>query len=160
MTLDEHVRVHRADPLGCHVDLCAADVRRAVEHLAVQVRGVDVVEVDDPERTDTRGREILRGGAPEAARPDQQHARVEQRALTLEADLRQDQVAPVAIVLLGRERRSGRIGHSGKLARQPFGGPSSTITRHRVPSVSFQRTITLSPVAIASHALLLPSTAV
>ena len=66
-------------------------------------------EVDEPERAHASGGEILRGRAAEPARADQQHARVEQLALTLEADLGQDQVAAVAVVLLGRERRSGRI---------------------------------------------------
>ena len=122
VALDEHVGVHRGDPLRGHVDLRAPDVGGAVEHLAVQVRGVDAVEVDDPERAHARGREILRGRAAEPARADQQHARVEQRALTLEADLGQDQVAPVAIVLLGRERRPRPDSAiSGKLARRGFG---------------------------------------
>ncbi len=48
------------------------DVGRPEEDLAVQVRLVDDVEVDEAERADAGGREIQRGRRAEAARADEQ----------------------------------------------------------------------------------------
>ena len=82
---DPHVGVHaRAIRSRATSTFGRPTSRGAVEHLALQVRGVDAVEVDEPERADARGREVLRERAAEPARADQQHARVEQLALTLE----------------------------------------------------------------------------
>src|SRR5687767_12058688 len=63
---------------------------------------------------------------------------------------------PVTVVLLGRERRSGRVrSHAANrsTARVPqrVGALSSTITRLAVPSPSFQRTSTRSPMPISSQ---------
>ena len=43
------------------VDLALADPVHVVEDLALQVRRVDHVHVDDAERADARGREVQRG---------------------------------------------------------------------------------------------------
>ena len=64
--------------------------------LALEVRLVDDVVVDDPERADAGGGEVERRGRAEAAGADQQDARVEQPQLALLADLRDQQVAAVA----------------------------------------------------------------
>ena len=79
---------------------------RSVEcdDLALQVRRVDDVHVDDAERADAGRREVERGGRAEAAGADQQHARVEQLQLALLADLGDQEVAAVALALLGVER--------------------------------------------------------
>ena len=81
-----------------------ADAVGGVDDLALQVGEVDDVVVDDPERADARGGEVERGRRAEAARAEQQHLRVEQLLLALEADLRDEQVARVALALLGGER--------------------------------------------------------
>ena len=84
-----------ADPLG------------GVDHLALQVREVDDVVVDDPERADAGRGEVQRRRRAEPAGAEQQHLGVEQLLLALDADLRQQQVARVALALLGGQRRAG-----------------------------------------------------
>ena len=86
------------------VDLRHADAARRVDDLALEVRDVDDVVVDDPERADAGGGEVERGRRAEPAGAEQQDLRVEQLLLALGADLGQQQVAAVALALLGRER--------------------------------------------------------
>ena len=74
---------------------------RGVDHLALQVREVDVVVVDDPERADAGRGQVERGRRAEPAGAEQQHLRVEQLLLALDADLGDQQVARVALALLG-----------------------------------------------------------
>ena len=64
-----------------------------MDDLALEVRVVDDVGVDDPERPDARRGEIERRGRAEAAGADQEDARVEQALLALLADLGDQQVA-------------------------------------------------------------------
>src|SRR5437660_10183202 len=68
-----------------------------MEDLPLQVAEVDGVEVDDAERADAGGREIHRHGRSEPARAYAQDLRGLQPALTVDADLRHDQVARVAL---------------------------------------------------------------
>ena len=99
-----HVRVDLVDRDLGRVDLGHSDAVVRVRHLALEVRQVDHVVVDEPERAHARGREVEGGGRAEAARPEQQHLRVEQLQLALEPDLGHEQVARVALALLGGER--------------------------------------------------------
>ena len=50
-----------------------ADAARGVEDLALQVRGVDRVGVDDAERADAGRGEVERRGAAEPARAEEKH---------------------------------------------------------------------------------------
>ena len=102
---DVDVGVQRGERLLGRVDLAVADAVHVVQDLALQVRRVDDVHVDDAERADARGREVERGGGAEAARAEEQHLGVEQLLLARLADLGQEDVAAVAVALLGRERR-------------------------------------------------------
>ena len=78
-----------------------------VDDLALEVRIVDDVVVDDAERADACRGEIERRGRAEAAGADQEDARVEQAQLALLADLRDEEVAGVAAPLRLVERRAG-----------------------------------------------------
>ena len=69
--------------------------------LALEVRDVDDVGVDDPERPHPRRGQVDGGRRAEPARADQEHLRVEQPELALLADLRDEHVAAVALELLG-----------------------------------------------------------
>ena len=102
---DVHVRVERLDRALRGRDLRLAEPLGRVDDLALEVRVVDDVGVDDPERPDARGGEVERGRRAEPARADQQDARVEQLLLPLLADLGDQQVARVALALRRRERR-------------------------------------------------------
>ena len=86
------------------VDLRRAERVERVDDLALQVRLVDDVRVDDAEPADARRREVERRRRAEAARADQQHAAVEQLQLSFLTDLRNQDVARVARAPLGRER--------------------------------------------------------
>ena len=81
----------------------AADIRRAVNDLPLQVAEVDDVEIDDAERADAGGGEIHRRRRAEPARADAQHLGGLQLALPLDADLRHDQVPAVALDLVARQ---------------------------------------------------------
>ena len=76
-----------------------------MDDLALEVRLVDDVGVDDAERADARRGEVERRRRPEPARADEQDARVEQPLLALLADLRDEQVPAVARALLGESVR-------------------------------------------------------
>ena len=102
--LDLHVRVDLVDRDLGGVDLRHADAVVRVRDLALQVREVDHVVVDDPERADARGGEVERRRRAEPARAEQEHLGVEQLHLPLEPDLGDQQVARVALALLGGER--------------------------------------------------------
>jgi hypothetical protein len=75
-----------------------------VDDLALEVGDVHDVVVDDAQRPDARRREVERGGRAQAAGAEQEHLGVEQLLLALDADLGQEEVAAVALPLLGRER--------------------------------------------------------
>ena len=66
---------------------------------------VDLVHVDDADRADAGRREVQRCGRSEAAGTEHQHLRLEQLHLAGGADLGQQEVALVAVVLLGGQRR-------------------------------------------------------
>ena len=104
------VGVQLGEGLLRRVDLALADAVHVVQDLALQVRRVDDVHVDDAERADARSREVERGGRAEAARTEQQHAALEQLLLAGLADLGKEDVAAVAVALLGGERLGGDPG--------------------------------------------------
>ena len=86
------------------VDLALTDAVDVVQDLALQVRRVDLVHVDDADRADTGRRQVQRRRRAEPAGAEQEHLRAEQLGLTLDADLGQQQVALVTVLLLGGER--------------------------------------------------------
>ena len=103
--LDVHVRIERVQAILRRRQLRAADVRRAVNDLPLQVAEVDDVEVDDADGADAGGGEIHRRRRAEAAGADAQHLRRLQLALPLDADLRHDQVPAVALDLVAGQLR-------------------------------------------------------
>ena len=78
-----------------------------MDDLALEVRLVDDVGVDDPERADARGGEVERRGRAEPAGADEEDARVEDALLAVLADLGDQQVTAVARALLRRRGRAG-----------------------------------------------------
>ena len=106
---DRDVRVERLDRPPRRVDLRLAEALGRVDDLALEVRVVDDVGVDDAERPDAGGGEVERRGRAEAAGPDQQDARLEQPLLALLADLGDEQVARVARTAAPPRGRSGVV---------------------------------------------------
>jgi hypothetical protein len=95
------------DRLGRRLGLGPVDVRLPVDDLALQVRLVDDVVVDDAERPDTRGRQVEQRGAAEASGADDQDLGVLETLLAGHADVRDDQVTAVSTDLVDRELVGG-----------------------------------------------------
>ena len=100
MRLDRDVRVQRARRLSRARDLGHAQPVGGVRDLALQVGQIDHIVVDQPDRADAGGGEVEQHRRAEAARPDDQHARGEQLRLAGAADLRQQDMARVALDLV------------------------------------------------------------
>src|SRR4029453_13945797 len=110
--LDRDVRVERLErPLG-RVGLGLAEAVGRVDDLALQIRLVDRVVVDDAERADAGRGQIERGRRPEPTRADQEYARLEEPELPLLADLRDEEVAAVAAALVRVEGLRDLVGEA------------------------------------------------
>ena len=108
-----HVRVVGVERLLRGDDLSLPDVVGLVEDLALKVRSVDDIEVDDADPADAGEREVECHGRTEPAGADDQHARFDDLALPGAADLRHDQVAAVALDHLRGEHGRGAAGEGG-----------------------------------------------
>src|SRR5438309_280230 len=98
------VRVQGLQGARGRLDLRLPDVGRRVEDLPLKVRDVDDVAVHQRERPHAGRREVERGGRAEPTGADQQDLRAQELALALVPDLGQEEVAAVALDLIGRER--------------------------------------------------------
>ena len=72
-----------------------------MDHLALQVRNLDGVVVDDAEGAHAGGGQVLQDGRAESPGPDHQHPGVLEPPLRLQAELGDQQVPRVADHLLG-----------------------------------------------------------
>ena len=109
---DVHVRVERGQRLLRRVDLAVAHPVHVVQDLALQVRLVDDVHVDDAERADPGCRQVEGGRRAEAAGAEQQHLGPEQLQLADLAHLGQEEMALVPVAL----RRSQGLGGGPRAA--------------------------------------------
>ena len=66
----------------------------------MQIRQIDNIEVDESERAHSGGREIERHRRPQSSRPNEEHARFLERALSGITYLRQENVAAISNQLL------------------------------------------------------------
>ena len=96
-------RVDLEDRVTRALRLRAADIRLPVDDLALQVRLVDDVELNDADGPDTRGREVQQRRRAQPARADHQHTRVLEPLLPVEAEVGDDQMAAVTRDLVTRE---------------------------------------------------------
>ena len=92
------------------VDLAVAYPVDVVQHLSLEVGLVHHVHVDDADGAHPRGREVQRRRGAEPARAEQQDLGVEQLELALLAHLGHQQVALVAVALIGRQGAGPRPG--------------------------------------------------
>ena len=116
LVLDElEIGVEVLEPPGGGFDLGLADVFDAEEDLALEVAGADDIDVGQADRADARRGQVQADRATQPAGADAEHLGVEQFLLPFDADFRQDQVALVAVDLLGVELgdqgRRVRVGH-------------------------------------------------
>src|SRR5205807_10442078 len=98
------------------VRLGHADPVDGVDHLPLQIADVDDVEVDQPDSADPGGGQIEGGGGAEATGADEEHPGVEELALSLLADLGDQQMAAVPLFLL---RAQGAGDDEGMVVRLP-----------------------------------------
>ena len=97
------------------LDLGAAYVADAVQHLALEVGGIDLVEVDDAELPDAGRGQVDGGRAAQPAGADHEHLAVEQLDLPLFAELAKNGVAAVANELVFGEHGRHFEGMAGVL---------------------------------------------
>ncbi len=94
--LDLDLGVDRVRALPRRQRFELADIALCEHHLALQVGEVDAVVVDDAERSDTGGGEILQHRRAEPARSDHEHARGAQFLLAGEADFGNQEMPAIA----------------------------------------------------------------
>ena len=97
--------------LGGRIQLLAAHVGGAVDHLALQVGEIHHVEIHQADAADAGGCQIQPQRRAQPARAHQQHFGGLQLLLALDADLRHDQVAAVAQDLVFDRAHFRRRGH-------------------------------------------------
>jgi hypothetical protein len=100
---DAHVRVQIAQATRRRLNLRHTERAFAVNHLPLKVARVHHIVIDKAERSHPRRCQIKRAGAAQPARARNQHARLFEKALTLGAHVRQDQVPGVTLLLVGRK---------------------------------------------------------
>ena len=104
---DVDQRVDLLDRVARALGLGPADVGLPVDDLALQVRLVDRVELDDAERADAGRGQVHEHRRAETAGADGEHLGVLQPLLPVHADVRDDQVAAVPADLLDGEVGGG-----------------------------------------------------
>ncbi len=107
--LDLHMRVQPLDEARRRNRLARADILRAEDDLPLQVRQRDMVVVDDADGADAGGGEIGEQRRTEPAGADHQHPRALQPCLSGAADLRQHQMAGIALDLGVAQHHALRI---------------------------------------------------
>ena len=100
---DRDMGIELVDRRRCGGGFRRADIGRAVDHLALQIRQRHDVVIDDAEGTDAGGRQIKQHRRAETAGADHEHARPTQCGLTRPADLAQDDVARVTLKFVGTQ---------------------------------------------------------
>src|SRR5579875_2552949 len=105
--IDRDLRIERMQPLRRDARFRLPDVARRIEDLALQIRYVDRIVVDDPDAPDPGGGEIGEDRRAQAARADAQHPCRRQLTLPIEPDFGYEEMPAVApqIDAPGRERR-------------------------------------------------------
>ena len=121
-----HVGIEGLDRDARRLDLRHADAVVGVQDLALQIREVDDVVVDDAERSDAGRRQVERRRRAEAAGAEQQHFGGEQLCLSGLADLGKHEVAAVATELLGCELVILDERHAGVLPGREAAGHRHT----------------------------------
>ena len=93
---DLDVRIDFGEAIFGRVQLRPPDVRLSVEDLAMEVRHVDVVEVDEPQLAHPGGGQVERHGRAQSPRAHDDDSRGLERPLALEPDFGQHEVTRVA----------------------------------------------------------------
>ena len=136
---DLDVGVERFDEDPRRLGLRHPDPLGVVDHLALQVGGVDHVVVDEADRADAGRGQVERRRRAEPAGAEQQHLRVEQLELAVDPDLGQQRVARVALALLGGHAAWRRRPAAPAPARRGCRRSSRRRCRSRAPAAARRR---------------------
>ncbi len=105
MADDGHQRVDAREGVRGRGGLGPADVVHTVDHLALEVGGLDHVVVDHADRAHTRRGEVEQGRRPQPPGPDHEHPGGLEPALPEQPHLGDQQVPGVPRDLVAGERR-------------------------------------------------------
>ena len=101
MLADVYVGVHAREFARSHIHLSFADIVVAIEYLALQVRKVYTIAVDESDRADAGGSEVHHRRGPKTTEPDHRDASSLETLLSLVAKALQAQVPAVANEFIG-----------------------------------------------------------
>ncbi len=95
MKLGLHQRIHLPQPCGRALEFGFPDPRLAVEDLALEIRGIHHIRIDQAEAADPGGGKIERGRRSQRAGADEQDGRVFQLQLSARPDGGDEDVAGI-----------------------------------------------------------------
>ena len=128
------VRVETEEGIPGRFDLGPTDVGVPVEDLALEIRGLHLVVIDDADVPDARRAEVLEHRSSEPAGPDDEHAGPAQAPLPDLPDLGQAEVPGIAGHLLPGELRDG-LDERGE-GRRAAHGPITRFSTESIMPVS------------------------
>src|SRR5688572_2577007 len=104
-----HFRVDGEKSLSCGVDLRPTNSVDAVKDLALQIGCVDLIEIDDRERSYACRSQIKRHRRSEPPRTNDRHLGVEELTLALLSHLGKYEMACITLTLFGGQWRIGHL---------------------------------------------------
>src|SRR4030095_14735289 len=94
---DLGLRIDVVQAILCRLQFASTDVLSSVKNLPLKIRKIDIVEIDNPDRSDAGGCEVKRGRGSESSGADAQHARSFESILPLGCDLGHNEMTRVAL---------------------------------------------------------------
>src|SRR5215212_2920287 len=95
-----HVRIQVANSVRCGVELRPPDVSGSVNHLSLEIRYVDGIEVDEAERSNSSGCEVKGSRGSESARAHEKNSRTLEAALSFCAYLVENEMTSISSKLV------------------------------------------------------------
>src|SRR4030095_10563419 len=105
MRFNFDMRIDIGQAIASRIDFPSADVFRAVNYLALKIRRLHQIEIDNSEPANTCGSKVHSERCAQSARSDHQNAGGFQPSLTFETHLGHDQVAAITPNLVTGEWR-------------------------------------------------------
>ena len=120
VNLDPAVGIEISDAVSRRAGLGPSDPGATMNHLPLQVRHLNYITIHNADRADSRCRQIQQKRRSKATAADAQHRCALQPFLTGAADLREDQMPGIAMLLVrGQRRMLLGSGHGASLSRSP-----------------------------------------
>ena len=100
-------RIDLEDGVARGIGFRPADIGLPVDHLTLEIRFVNLIELDDADRSDPGCREVEQRRGTESTRADHQHLGVLQTLLPVDTEVGDDQVPAVSGDLVAGQFGSG-----------------------------------------------------